>query len=203
MEPAEYDIALLPNKELSQKLVDISQKLSDPLPLFKLDGEKVFPHLSLYMARFAGDNLAAVQEVVLGISKSFAPLPLTAAGYHQSRGYLDVEYQRNGHLLALQPRIIESVNTLRDRSFDSQKIRITGAEGLAKTNIGQYGYKYVGDLWRPHATITRFAGDAAIDAALLPNPSVFSGTYSLLGIFELGEHGTCIRQVAAYDMISK
>ncbi len=55
------------------------------------------------------------------------------------------------------------------------------ATGLALANFQNYGYKYVGELFRPHITLTRFKEEQPQAEKLLPNLSVFSGEFSKIG----------------------
>ena len=58
----------------------------------------------------------------------------------------------------------------------------------------------VGEMFAPHLTITRFTDRKDIDLTTLPNVSELSATFSKIGIFEMGENGTCIRKIAEFKL---
>lgn len=200
MESIPCDIVILPSDELAQKLIAASGALCTQSPLFTLDGVSFYPHASLYMTQLKMDDLDKAKELLSGIAGNTAVFTLTASRYDQIMGFLDAEYERTEQLDGLQQAVIDVINPIRDGMREKDKARMLEATGLARENFEKYGYKSVGELFRPHATITRFADEGMTDVALLPDPAYFSGQFTRIGLFEMGDNGTCIREIASYNL---
>ena len=79
--------------------------------------------------------------------------------------------------------------------------KMQDAEGLKLENLQKYGYPAIGDLFRPHITLTRLEEHNPKVLDLLPQDiSTFSGVFDRLGLFEMGENGTCIRKIAEFPL---
>jgi 2'-5' RNA ligase len=200
MEPTLYDIVLLPSDELAQKLIAASRSLATQA-LFTLDGTSFYPHVSLYMVQLKSTDLEKVKVMLSDIASDASILDLTASKYNQTRGYFDVEYERTEWIDTLQQTVIDAINPMRDGMNEEDALRMQEATGLARENLEKYGYKPVGELFRPHATITRFANEGTTDITVLPDLTHFSGQYTRIGLFEMGDSGTCIREIASYNLV--
>lgn len=194
------DIVLLPSERLAEKLIALSEQFKIANTFFTLDGRQYFPHLSLYMTQLKVDDLDKVAEVLTLEASKTQILDLIATGYGQVKGFLDVEYQRIEALDALQITVVNAINPIRDEMIEKDKERMREATDIARDNFEKFGYKYVGELFRPHATLTRFIDEHGIDISDLPEFESFSGQFTKLGLFEMGGNGTCIQQIAAYDL---
>jgi hypothetical protein len=191
------DIVLLPSDELAQRLIALSGQLEADHTLFTLDGQNYFPHASLYMTQLKLEDIDKVKSILTDIAASRSVVDLSATRYYQALGYLDAEYARTDELDRLQMAVIDAVNPIRDGMREKDKPRMLEATGVAKANFEKYGYNYVDELFRPHASITRFADEEGIDAAKLPDVSQFSGQFVGIGVFEMGDNGTCVRELAS------
>jgi hypothetical protein len=196
------DIVLLPAPELAAKAVVASQQLQSQGTHFTLAPAGPFPHASLYMTQLQTDRLAAVQKLLAAIAASTPVQSLVATSYYQSKGYLDPNYQRTPELDTLQMAVVHAINPVRQGAMrENDKARLTDATGLAKENLETYGYVNVGELFRPHLTLTRFLDETPVDtAALLPAATEFSGQFTRLGLFEMGTNGTCVREIGSWEL---
>jgi len=96
--------------------------------------------------------------------------------------------------------VISAINPIRDGLRENDKARLMSATGELRENLEKYGYRGVGELFRPHMTFTRFANGRAIDVSSLPDSHEFSGEFLTLGLFEMGDNGTCVRKIAEYKL---
>lgn len=65
----------------------------------------------------------------------------------------------------------------------------------------RYGYPAVGDLFRPHMTLTRLKEhNPKVFEPLPQDVDAFSGIFDRLGLFEIGENGTYIRKIAEFPL---
>jgi 2'-5' RNA ligase len=195
MESKPYDIALLPSDEIKEKAIDQSGKLSRFGSLFTLAGDGPFPHISIYMFQLKADDIGKVEDSLRRISSIIGRFELITAKYFEVMNYIDVEYQKTMELEQLQDGIIKDINPLRDGMRANDQERLKNATGEAKTNLEKYGTMNVYSLFRPHLTFTRFTSEVPGVIDKLPDKKTFDGYFDKLGLFELGEEGTCIKEV--------
>jgi hypothetical protein len=195
------DIALLPAIDLAQKALVVSRQLAERHDtLYTLQETTCFPHVSLYMTQFKLSDMGKIRELLGTIAAKVPPCSVSVTGYVQKRGYLDAEYNRTSELAHVQMAVVEALNPLRDGLSAPDQARLTEATGKILENIEKYGYRGVGELFRPHLSLTRFADGQLIDVSELPDPRHFDGQCSRLGMFEMGDNGTCVRKLAEFDL---
>lgn len=194
------DVVILPSSALANKAVEASEELRQFGGLFTLKDGEYYPHSSLYMLQLNEKDLDKVKEVLAKIAVSTNELSLVATGYCQKEGFIDIEYETSEQLKRLQNDVITALNPIRDGMREKDKARMLEATGLALQNFEKYGYKYVGELFRPHITFTRFSELQSEAENVLPSPSDFSGGFPKIGLFEMGDNGTCIRKIAEFDL---
>lgn len=197
------NIAILPTSALAQKAIALSQRLEQYNTIFTLKDNVYFPHISLYMTQLKIADLDKVKAILAAIAANTPQSDLTATGYYQAEGYIDVNYGRTDVLDTLQMAVIEAINPIRDGMREKDKARMLAATGKVRENLEKYGYRGVGELFRPHLTFTRFTDSQSIDTRDLPNPSEFSGQFTKLGLFEMGDNGTCVRKIGEFEFGGK
>jgi hypothetical protein len=195
-----YDIVLLPCEALAQKAIALSRRLKQYETLFTLEDGTYYPHASFYMVQLKTGDVDSVKKLLADIAAQSSPFDLVADRYDQALGFIDAEYRRTDVLDQLQTAVINAINPIRDGMREKDKVRMLEAEGLTLENYKQYGYRYVGKLFRPHLSITRFTDERSIDITDLPRPSELSGMFDRLGLFEMGDNGTCVRKIAEFTL---
>lgn len=194
------DIVLLPDEAVTKQAITTSQDLRRPDSIFTLEVGRFYPHLSLYMVRLQQSDIPVVAEKLRQIAADCTSSALKAARYDYERSYVVVDYQTLPELDALQQTVIAAINPLRDGIMEKDRQRVLEATGIAKQNYDAYGYKYVGELFKPHITLTRFENEDPIDETALPEPSTFDGQFTRLALCELGISNTCVRIVADFPL---
>jgi len=195
------DIVLLPSDELAQKAVAASALLQPLGSAFVLNANTgPFPHLSLYMTQLKEGDLDTVKDIVAVIAGQTPIFDLTADSYFQAEGYIDPNYEPVDRLAALQMAVVNAINPIRDGMRAKDQVRMESATGVIRKNLETYGYKSVGQLFRPHMTIARLQSAETIDTTFLPAATDFSGAFTKLGLFEMGDNGTCVRKIAEFDL---
>ncbi|HET8671584.1 MAG TPA: DUF1045 domain-containing protein [Candidatus Saccharimonadales bacterium] len=194
------DIVILPSSELAQRAIKMSVTLQSHGALFQLNATGPFPHTSLYMTQLKIADLDKVKAILTDIAASTPLLDLTATRYDQANGFIDVDYARTETLDQLQMTVVEAINPIRDGMREKDKARMLTTTGKARENLEKYGYPGVGELFRPHMTFTRFIDARTIDTSTLPNVSELNGQFVKLGLFEMGENGTCVREIAEFTL---
>lgn len=197
------NIVLLPSDQLAQQAISLSAALQTHAAYFQLDAARgPFAHVSLYMTQCKIADLDAVQNVLAAIAADTPPIELTPQGYMQAFGYIDIDYAPSAALTSVQQRVLDAVNPLRDGLRPKDAARLAQATGVERHNLETYGYRGVGELFRPHITLTRFVTSEPIDpVTILPDATtVAHGQATALGLFEMGENGTCIRLIASFPL---
>ena len=194
------DVVILPDPLLAHKAVSTSQRLQRFDSLFVLEDGKYYPHASLYMLQLKIEDISKVEEQLAMIARSFSQLRLRGSRYDNEMAFIDVEYERAPELIELQNQVIEALNPIRDGLREKDKPRMEAATGLKRENFEKYGYPYVGELFRPHMTLSRLEEDNPDALNILDEPSEFSGSFVGLGLFEMGDNGTCIRKIKEFDL---
>lgn len=194
------DIAILPSDELARRAIAMSVELQKFNTLFQLSATGPFPHTSLYMTQLKVEDLEKVKTILAAIAANTPQLSLTVTRYDQADGYIDADYARTESLDHLQMAVVEAINPIRDGMREKDKVRMLTTTGKVRENLEKYGYRGVGELFRPHMTFTRFAGGQPIDTNTLPSPSEFSGQFTKFGLFEMGDNGTCVRKIAEFAL---
>lgn len=193
------NIVLLPDPELSQKAIAASRLLADQHEsYFVLKDGQFYPHATLYMTQLQTDTLPQAQTALADIAAHTPPLALEADHYFQAMGYIDPNYVRTPAADALHWAVVNAINPIRDGMREKNKQRMQEATGLARENLEKYGDHRVGELFRPHITLTRFVSEQPIDTTILPPVSSFNGTFTRLGLFQMGDNGTCVRKIAEF-----
>lgn len=201
MSSLSYDVVMLPDDKLAHKAISASQKLAPLGGIFTLEIGKYFPHASLFMLQLNDGDLEKARSLLAEIASKTSVLDLKATNYEQKEAYVYVEYVRNEQTDTLQQQVVTALNPIRDGMREKDKASMLEPSGVAFENIQNFGYKYVGELFHPHITLTRFSKAQPEAESLLPELPTFNGMFTKLGLFETGDNGTCIRQIDCWDLL--
>ena len=193
------DIVMIPDADIANSTILLSNQLANRETYFTLKDGEYYPHVSLYMVQLDMDIINEIKDRLSSVAANTSKITLNPKEYHQDWGYVDVEYEREARSDALQMEVVHALNPIRHGLRQKDIDRLPEATGIERENILTYGYRSVGEKFAPHITITRFADRKDIDLTVLPDISTFEATFSKIGIFEMGENGTCIRKIAEFD----
>ncbi len=199
MESIACNVVILPTQIIADRAITISHNLSEKRTLFTLEDGVFYPHVSIYMVQFKIVDIPQVERLLHKLAKNTESIQLISSKYSQAMNFLDVEYEKPVALSGLQDGVLAVLNPIRDGMRGKDKIRMQEASGLALKNFQQYGWQSIGQLYRPHMTITRFTHDQSLAELPLPNVAEFNGMFSKLGLFEMGENGTCVRKISEFE----
>jgi hypothetical protein len=152
------------------------------------------------MLNLKSDDIETVKASLAQIANTSSTLELVAVEYSQSRGYFDASYEKTAPLSDLQQRVVDTLNPLRDGMRKNDIARLSEATGKMLENYQKYGWNSIGELYRPHLTLARFISEET-KPENLPVFTEFSGLYNRLGIFEMGDNGTCVRELGSWDLV--
>src|SRR5262249_51828956 len=143
------------------------------------------------------------------IAKDTAPVQLAARRYLQDleHGMIEVAYTTTQPVTRLQERLLAALAPLRRRLRQRDPVGhdlptwLPTTTGETRRNLEEYGYDEIGGLFRPHITFTRFVQrDLVVDLAELPPFGEFDAAFTRLGLFEMGDHGTCTRSLVELEL---
>ena len=194
MDSIPCDVVLLPSPSIAMLAYATSEGLKSQETLFTLKEGEYYPHVSLYMVQLSLDSIEAVRIALERIAQSTPRLKLTPKEFHQELGYFDVEYKRNEIIDSIQNKVLEEINPIRDGLRKNDQERIKTATGVELINLQNYGYRSVGSEFAPHLTLTRFK-DEHTKKTVSADLSLFDGEFVSVGLFEIGNNGTCVRKI--------
>lgn len=196
----DLNVTLLPDARVTALAVKSSKTLRE-FGRFVLDGEMLFPHVSVYMLRIPDSELTNVLERVEDLAYLAKLAELGAQSYTQTRnGYIEVCYFKSEQVSVLQSEIIRSLNRLRYGLIrDKDREKLEQMSSLQKSNVEKFGFKSVGKAYSPHLTLTKLKDtESVISFSQLPDPFKFTLYTPQLAVFKLGEYGTCTELIHAY-----
>ncbi len=151
------NICIIPNKQVSETFVSISQSLKSDQTMFVL-GEDKFAHMTVYMARFANKDIDKVVSGVANALKFATSFRCEHTGYFMTPGrYLEASYQKSTQFMQLHELLITHNANLRinpGRPFNEGYFTPYTAE--QQKNAEDTGYDLARNLYRPHVTLTRY-----------------------------------------------
>lgn len=204
-----YDVVLLPPPDVTLRSVRLSERCAQLAATeFVLSAAGLYPHISLYMANFTSEQVAAATHRLRDISLRTSGIHLEAGHFAgNDQGMFEVFYGKTTAVTALQEAVIAALAPLRTGLRRRDPIgrvladyRLT-APPPARDNLDQYGYDEIGELFRPHITVTRFQRrDQNVDPVELPPAESFTATFATLALCVMGEHGTCTDVVETFEL---
>ncbi|HEY4482601.1 MAG TPA: hypothetical protein VI953_00295 [Candidatus Paceibacterota bacterium] len=197
-----YDVVLIPSDAIAAKSVALSETLAARGSYFTLDNANYFPHISLYMLQLDSSGLDKTREVLPQIAEETQKVEGVVTDYKYINNYLEVDYAISPEFAFLQEQVVAKLNPLRSGLRDKEKARLTTSTGRERENILQYGYRWIGDLFNPHISFARFKDNQESCLVDLPPKETFAGKFSAIGIYEMGDHGTCAKEVGRYMLQS-
>ncbi len=195
-----FNIVVYPPEAIRRKAIEVSRDLQGKGGLFVLDDIDYFPHVTIIMQELPLENLANVREMLRGFAAELKPFALRSVGYRQNdRGYAHVEFE-GSHLRLMQKEIGERLISLRNgllRKGDDEYMK--SCSELEANNIRIYGYRFIGENYHPHITFTKF--ESRNDQAYSDVSEVdFSFEAAQIGLFTLGQYGTCRELVELFNL---
>lgn len=194
-----YDIVVIPPKEIAEQAIAHSRTLASLGSLFVLDGVTCHPHISLYHVPFEEVNLSVVTEILEKLTLSTEPFILNQGTYYPDQGvWVGVRYVADQAILNLHTTVIAMTRDYRVIEDDIRyKANWTEMSPQKRKNIMECGWSDAFTSYSPHMSFTKLKQPCADILAHLPQRD-FSFLVNHIGLFELGENGTCIRLVADF-----
>jgi len=190
-----------PPTEIVKMAMSLSHKVGkENEPFFILDNIKFYPHITIYSPEYPALNRNVVSEVVKSIASQFSKLPFKFKEVESHQGFIGINFQNTSQIKEIHEKIVESLNPLRKghiRSRYKQDDCQTRHSIGQQKNIKLFGYPDILDLYQPHLTIIRLK-DENVAKRITKEIKWKSKEFfvSKLGIYTMGEHGTCSKLVS-------
>lgn len=186
-------IVLYPTSKLANLAYQTHKNLEKQGSLATSSDREYDAHLSLYLLQVDLQVTDKIKQILEELVESTRPINLTAKEIRHGGGWVDVTYEPNEAIVEMQRKVIEKINPLRDGLRTKDEESIGSATGIVLENLQKYGYRGVGKEFVPHVTFARFINkDARVKIA--KNIHEFDGIFASIGMFELGDYGTCVRK---------
>jgi len=152
------NVCIIPNETVSNECIQLSQSLKSEGTMFVLDGKTKFAHMTVYMARFANNE---INNVISSVSKSLEnakSFECKHIGYFMTKGrYFEVSYQKSKEFMHLHEKIIKNAKDLRINPHNPfEEGYFTPYTIEQQENAKETGYDLAHNLYRPHITLTRY-----------------------------------------------
>ena len=200
-------LALLPVKVDIERLVQFRESVDEFLDPPRLSTDIGIPHVSIIQCPF---NVSDLHEGRLNFilnrlrqaQSDLHPYADLGALYRQPKDWVFIETKFSGWindlqaiaLHALEGRIVREAIAL-DRDF-------TGYTYLEESNYRSYGYRYIGDAFRPHITLGKTSLDSEaslpkqLTAAYKSQLEARQITFDRLVSYKAGPSGSLIEVIA-------
>lgn len=195
-----FNIVIYPSKDIIIRAIKTSKSFKRKGSSFVLDGKNYFPHITIYMTEFPSKNTRAIKELLKQFSLGIKPFQITASGYRQNKdGYIDVNYKKTKSINELQKKVVTLLNPFREGLLRlKDKERLKEFSKSQQKNIKLYGYRSVGTEFYPHLTFTKLKQYSKLTLSDMKKDN-FSFKVGKIGLFYLGEYGTCRKLIKIFD----
>lgn len=151
------NVCIIPDEKVSKSCEEISQSLNSEGVMFTLGGDK-FSHMTVFMARFANENIDKVVKSAEQAVVSVQSFDCEHTGYFMTEGrYLEISYRKSPFFMQLHEALIEGLADLRlDPGNPYEEGYFTPYTQEQRHNAEETGYDLARSLYRPHITLTRY-----------------------------------------------
>lgn len=204
MDYKRYDIVIMPPPDIAAQAVAVSRALVPRETFFVLDDQELHPHISLYHVPLRAEQLPMVIAALQTLAASTEPFVLQQATYYPDQGvWVGVRYVADQAILNLHTAVIAATKEARVIEDDARyKARWSDMTPKERENLKSCGWAHAYTLYLPHLTFTKLTQPQSDVWAHLPQPD-FSFRADHIGLYELGENGTCTRLVADFWLEKK
>lgn len=197
-----YNVALIPSEAVGLQAIEMSHMLASHGGRLVLGSTEAYPHVSLYHVPLDPEKVEAVIETLRKTLAEIGSAPLKQNQYRShDNGFVDVAYEKDEYLLMLHRALLQSLEPFWAREVRDKENQ-ADISSAQQTSLSQYGWDAAADLFDPHLTFSRLA-EPNKDVVAEMRLQNFSFVSDLVGLFELGENGVCIRCLAIFELQKK
>lgn len=196
-----YDIVIIPPRDIVKQAIEMSQALERFGSYFTLDSKMAHPHIPLYHVPFTEEVLGTVIKKLENIAANTKFFPLQQDTYYPDQGvWVGVRYVADKAIFDLHTGVIEATKRYRAEQDNMRYIeRWPELSPERRKNIEDCGWSDAFILYSPHISFTKLKHPIEDVLAHLPHRD-FSFRADHIGLYELGQHGTCVKLVADFTL---
>ncbi|MFA9261960.1 MAG: 2'-5' RNA ligase family protein [Undibacterium sp.] len=196
-----YNVAIIPPEAVRERAIEMSEWIAAEGSRFVLDDENPYPHISLYHVALDVDRVPLVITALTAGLESVRPFFLRQGPYRAVEDeWIDVSYDRYEDVMRLHTAVIEAVGDLRaNQGTEKDREDFASLSENQRGSLLRTGWTEAFERYVPHLTFSRLnKKDAGIISKL---PFEDFGFYvDRIGLYEMGEHGTCTRLVHEFSL---
>lgn len=196
------NVAIVPPDNVAITAIELSKEAQNLGGLFLIDNITKFSHMTLYMARFHRSELDSVHGALLRLRTSLRQQAIKHTGYFVTPGnYYEISYARSPALLSTHEAITQALSEFRFSPGHPVIEKYFGRySSKQEQNAKRWGYDLVGEMYRPHVTLTHFP--VPPERGNLPTVRAdLSFTATEIGLFEADEVGAARKWIARMDLV--
>ena len=192
-----YNFAIIPPDVVKERAIEISKRIAKHDSLFILNEKNLHPHISLYHVTLDPKDLPTIIEKSHAILRSRKPFQMTQDSYRITQGvWVDVAYAKKQNIMDIHTALINATKDFRlEKGGEKNREDWTDLTEEQKGNILNCGWASSFDLFTPHLTFTKLKEGSTNILTSLPHENL-SFLVESIGLFELGDHGTCTNLIA-------
>lgn len=197
-ETAIFNVALIPPVSVALAVSEYSRQLEDVGGTFVVDNASRMAHMTLFMARMPISVGNSVTDAVAALSGRSHPLQLRHTGFFVTSGlYYEASYVRTADVLKFHFDLVEALAPVRYSPGRPLREPYFGPySAKQRVNAIKFGYDLVGQLFRPHITITRFRFPPCTPIPTSPSADDLSFVGTRIGIFRADNLGAARSRIA-------
>lgn len=196
-----YNVAIIPPEAVRERAIEMSEWIAAEGSQFVLDGEGLHPHVTLYHVALESDRVPLVITALSAGLESVRPFFLRQGPYRAVEDeWIDASYDRDEPIMRLHTSVIEAVAELRaNQETEKDREDFASLSDDERGSLSRSGWIGAFESYVPHLTFARLKEkDASIISKL---PFEDFGFYAdRIGLYEMGEHGTCTRLVHEFTL---
>jgi hypothetical protein len=199
--PDYFDIVILPPPEVRDHAIALSRALRKYGSKFVLGRRRYLPHVSLYHIPVRAEDFRRFAAVVRSVAASHRGGALKLVEIEMPVMMTD----KPAWLRRLHLDLVRATQPFFDRSYGAEELWSVeymppALRARARANLRKYGSPMIGEVFRPHITLTSFA-DKARAAEISPPPfEHMRFQVDAIAICELGPSHSCQRVVRRFRL---
>ncbi len=207
------DLAAATNRTLADRMAAAGSGAAFRFGSHGVRADGPVPHVSLFMLAVEPAEVDEVLAAVRSVTQRCAPVRAEGTEYrHNPQGAPEVYFVPTSAWHLLQQEVIAAVEPLRrgrlratDPAGDMlaevvRRLERDAPDDARLRQLRRYGYDEISDRFHPHVTLAWPVNGWRASWDGLPEPAAFSAALSDLGVFEMGDYGTCVRRLGGHRL---
>lgn len=204
MDYKRYDVVIIPPPDIVDQTIALSRILEPLGTFFTVDGVTIHPHISLYHIPLTQSSLETVTRILQETLQTIQPFLLEQETYYPDQGvWVGLRYVASKPILDLHTSVIDALRGSRVIEDDTRYAeRWSEMDHGERKNLKECGWAHAYTHYSPHITFTKLREPRTGILDHLPQRE-FSFLADHIGLYELGDHGTCVRLIADFWLEKK